>query len=41
MRGIFRSAKFTTKGAAGNPNPIVHTAPGFDPTAQQAAQKTA
>jgi hypothetical protein len=37
--GIFRAAKFTTKGVAGNRNPFVHTTPAFDPTAQQAAQK--
>jgi hypothetical protein len=38
---FFRSAEIIAKGITGNRNPIVHTAAAFDPTAQQAAQKTA
>jgi hypothetical protein len=35
---LFRFAENSSKGIAGNVRPIVHTAPAFDPTAQEAAQ---
>jgi hypothetical protein len=38
-RVFFRPAKFTGKGVAGNRNPIVHTTPAIDPTAQQSCPK--
>jgi hypothetical protein len=41
-RALFRFAENSSEGIAGNVRPIVHTAPAFDPTAQEAArQKTA
>jgi hypothetical protein len=36
--GFFRYAENSGAGIAGNPNPIVHTADAFDPTAQEAAR---
>jgi hypothetical protein len=41
-QSLFRTAENSSEGAAGNVGATVHTAPAFNPTAQEAArQKTA
>jgi hypothetical protein len=38
-RGFFRSAKFSAKAVAGNPNPIVHTATALNPRLNKLPKK--